>query len=53
MNTVLVRRLTIVMLFLLAMFIPYAIGQYIDGDNLFFNLEFKDFSGKPNCRTCE
>ena len=39
----LVRRLTITILLILALTVPYVIGQWIDGDNLLFGLELKAF----------
>ena len=37
------KILTLVIVFVLIGFIPYAIGQWIDGDNLLFGLELKPF----------
>ena len=50
----LVRRITIVILFILALIMPYVIGQWIDGDNLLFGLEMKAFwqFGVRDCRLC-
>ena len=50
----LVRRLTMLILVILALIIPYAIGQWIDGDNLLFGLELKAFwqFGVRDCRLC-
>ena len=38
-SIMLVRRITILMLLVGAPFVTYAIGQWIDGDNLFRGLE--------------
>jgi len=48
------RRITIVILFILALTVPYVIGQWIDGDNLLFGLEMKAFwqFGVRDCRLC-
>ena len=43
MSMMLVRRLTMLVLLLGAPFITYAIGQWIDGDNLFIGLELHPF----------
>ena len=50
----LVRRLTMLILVILALIIPYAIGQWIDGDSLLFGLELKAFwqFGVRDCRLC-
>ena len=50
----LVRRLTMIILVILALIIPYAIGQWIDGDNLLFGLELKAFwqYAVRNCALC-
>ena len=50
----LVRRLTMFILIVLALTIPYVIGQWIDGDNLIFGLELKAFwqFGVRDCRLC-
>ena len=50
----LVRRLTVLILIILALAIPYVIGQWIDGDNLLFGLELKAFwqFGVRDCRLC-
>tara|TARA_Y100000289_G_C3893917_1_gene135440 strand:- start:386 stop:553 length:168 start_codon:yes stop_codon:yes gene_type:complete len=37
------KILTFVIVFVLIGLIPYAIGQWIDGDNLLFGLELKPF----------
>ena len=42
-SMMLVRRLTILMLCIGAVFVTYAIGQWIDGDNLFIGLELHPF----------
>ena len=43
-----------IVLFVVLGLVPYAIGQWIDGDCLFCaELRMIDLSGKPNCRTCE
>ena len=42
-DMMLVRRLAIVMLLAGAPFVTYAIGQWIDGDNLFIGLELHPF----------
>ena len=50
----LVRRLTVLILIILALAIPYVIGQWIDGDNLLFGLELKAFwqFAVRDCRLC-
>ena len=50
----LVRRLTMLILIILALTVPYAIGQWIDGDNLLFGLEMKAFwqFAVRDCRLC-
>jgi len=50
----LVRRLTVLILVILALIIPYIIGQWIDGDNLLFGLEMKAFwqFAVRDCRLC-
>ena len=40
---VFVRRLLIVLLLIGVVIIPYAIGQWIDGDNLILDLSLKPF----------
>ena len=40
---VFVRRLLIVLMLIGVITIPYAIGQWIDGDNLLFDLSVKPF----------
>ena len=40
---VFVRRLLIVLMLIGAVTIPYAVGQWIDGDNLLFDLTVKPF----------
>ena len=40
---VFVRRLLIVLLLIGVVTIPYAVGQWIDGDNLLFDLTIKPF----------
>ena len=42
-DMMLVRRITILMLLVGAPFITYAIGQWIDGDNLILGLELHPF----------
>ena len=37
------KILAFILVFVLIGFIPYAIGQWIDGDNLLFGLELKPF----------
>ena len=37
------KILTFILVFVLIGLIPYAIGQWIDGDNLLFGLELKPF----------
>jgi len=37
------KILALVIVFVLIGLIPYAIGQWIDGDNLLFGLELKPF----------
>jgi len=37
------KILALVLVFVLVGLIPYAIGQWIDGDNLLFGLELKPF----------
>tara|TARA_B100001057_G_scaffold279451_1_gene279837 strand:+ start:86 stop:253 length:168 start_codon:yes stop_codon:yes gene_type:complete len=37
------KILALVIVFVLLGLIPYAIGQWIDGDNLLFGLELKPF----------
>lgn len=41
-------------MFALALFIPYAIGQWIDGDSLFIGLELKPFwqFAVRDCKLC-
>ena len=39
----LVRRITMLVLLILAIAIPYVIGQWIDGDALFVGLELHPF----------
>ena len=51
MSMMLVRRLTIAMLLIGAPFITYAIGQWIDGDNLLIGLELHPF-WQFQIRTC-
>jgi len=43
-----------VILFILALTVPYVIGQWIDGDNLLFGLEMKAFwqFAVRDCRLC-
>ena len=50
----LVRRLTMFILVILALIIPYVVGQWIDGDNLLFGLELKAFwqFAVRDCRLC-
>ncbi len=50
----LVRRITMLVLLILAIAIPYVIGQWIDGDNLLRGLEMKAFwqFGVRDCRLC-
>ena len=50
----LVRRLTITILLILALTVPYVIGQWIDGDNILFGLELKAFwqYAVRNCALC-
>ena len=50
----LVRRLTMIILLILALTIPYVIGQWIDGDNLMFGLELSPFwiHGLRTCPAC-
>ena len=50
----LVRRLTMLILIILALTVPYAIGQWIDGDNLLRGLEMKAFwqFAVRDCRLC-
>ena len=50
----LVRRLTILILLILALITPYIIGQWIDGDNILFGLELKAFwqYAVRNCALC-
>ena len=50
----LVRRLTVLILVILALTVPYIIGQWIDGDNLLFGLELKAFwqFAVRDCRLC-
>ena len=43
MSMMLVRRLTILMILIGAPFVTYAIGQWIDGDNLFVGQTLKQF----------
>ena len=50
-DMMLVRRITIVMLVIGAPFVTYAIGQWIDGDNLFIGLELHPF-WQFQIRTC-
>ena len=40
---VFVRRLLIVLMLIGVVAIPYAVGQWIDGDNLLFELNLKPF----------
>ena len=40
---VFVRRLLIVLMLIGVVAIPYAVGQWIDGDNLLFDLTIKPF----------
>ena len=40
---VFVRRLLIVLMLIGVVIIPYAVGQWIDGDNLLFDLTIKPF----------
>ena len=40
---VFVRRLLIVLMLIGVITIPYAVGQWIDGDNLLFDLTIKPF----------
>jgi len=37
------KILALILVFVLVGLIPYAIGQWIDGDNLLFGLELKPF----------
>jgi hypothetical protein len=50
----LARRLTVLILIILAITVPYVIGQWIDGDNLLFGLEMKAFwqFAVRDCRLC-
>ena len=50
----LVRRLAMIILLILALTIPYVIGQWIDGDNLMFGLELSPFwiHGLRTCPAC-
>ena len=50
----LVRRLTMLILIVLALTVPYVIGQWIDGDNLLLGLELKAFwqYAVRNCALC-
>ena len=43
-----------IVVFLIALIVPYAIGQWIDGDNLLFGLELKPFwqFQVRNCPAC-
>ena len=50
-DMMLVRRLTIVMLCIGAVLITYAIGQWIDGDNLFMQQTLHPF-WQFQIRTC-
>ena len=42
-NTMLVRRFAMIMLLIVAPFVTYAVGQWIDGDNLIRGLELHPF----------
>jgi len=50
----LVRRCTMLILIILALTVPYIIGQWIDGDNLLWGLEMKAFwqFAVRDCRLC-
>ena len=53
-SMILVRRITMLILLILAPFVTYAIGQWIDGDNLMFGLELRPFwiHGLRTCPAC-
>ena len=53
-SMMLVRRLTMCMLLIGAPFITYALGQWIDGDNLIRGLELRPFwiHGLRECPAC-
>ena len=42
-SMILVRRITMLVLLILAPFVTYVIGQWIDGDSLFVGLELHPF----------
>ncbi len=48
------KRIILILAFILAILIPYIIGQAIDNDNLFFGLELKPFWQYQirNCPAC-
>jgi len=48
------NKIFLIIIFVVAILIPYIIGQSIDGDNLFFGLELKPFWQYQirNCPAC-
>ena len=53
-SMMLVRRLTMIVLLIIAPTITYALGQWIDGDNLIWGLELRPFwiHGLRECPAC-